>query len=282
MSRAPFVMAKNSQAFGREIAMFDSTIGARFPNARIEATFGDDTMPQTADNIAQELNLTRTQADEFALASQQKYQHAKESGFFDGEIIPVEVPTAKRKVTVTMADDEHPRPDSSNETLASLRPLFTNGVVTAGNASGINDGAAALLLGSLSAGNRAGMSPRGRIIAGAVAGVAPRMMGLGPVDAIHKALKRANLTLNDMSVIEVNEAFAVQVLGCLHKLGIDSDDPRVNPNGGAIAVGHPLGASGTRLVLTALRQLEHTQQRYAVVSLCIGVGQGVAMVIERV
>ena len=281
MSRAPFVMAKNSQPFGRDVTVFDSTIGARFPNPSVEAEFGSHTMPQTADNIATDLSISREDADAFALASQHKYQQAKASGFFEHEILPVTVPTAKRKVSTQVVEDEHPRADTKAEKLASLAPLFRDGVVTAGNASGINDGAAALLLGSLEAGKALGLTPRARIISAAVAGVEPRLMGLGPVEAIKKALKRADLTLSDMDIIEINEAFAVQVLGCLKQLDVAFDDPRVNPCGGAIAVGHPLGASGIRLALTALRQLEQRQLRYAVVSLCIGVGQGVAMIIER-
>lgn len=281
MSRAPFVMAKNSQAFGRDVNVYDSTIGARFPNPAVEAVFGNHTMPQTADNIASDLNISREDADKFAFASQQKYQAAKASGFFDNEILPVTVPIARRKLTATVCEDEHPRADTKADKLASLSPLFKDGVVTAGNASGINDGAAALLLGSLEAGKALGLTPRARIVSAAVAGVEPRVMGLGPVEAIKKALKRADLNLSDMDIIEINEAFAVQVLGCLKQLEIDFDDPRVNPCGGAIAVGHPLGASGIRLALTALRQLEERQLRYAVVSLCIGVGQGVAMIIER-
>ncbi|NVK57099.1 MAG: 3-oxoadipyl-CoA thiolase [Alteromonadaceae bacterium] len=282
MSRAPFVLAKNAQPFGRDVTAFDSTIGARFPNPRISTDFGDDTMPQTADNIARDLNISRQQSDAFALASQHKYQRAKKRGFFTEEILPINVATAKRRVMADVTEDEHPRADSEAEKLASLRPLFSDGVVTAGNASGINDGAAALLLGSHEAGAKLGLAPRARIIASAVAGVEPRVMGLGPVYAIRKALQRAKLSLDEMDVIEINEAFAVQVLGCLQLLNVAFDDQRVNPNGGAIAVGHPLGASGIRLLLTALRQLEVTQGRYAVVSLCIGVGQGVAMVIERV
>lgn len=281
MSRAPFVMAKNSQPFGRDVNVYDSTIGARFPNPAVEAEFGSHTMPQTADNIASDFHISREDADAFALASQQKYQTAKAAGFFDGEILPVDVATAKRRITATISEDEHPRADTQAAKLASLSPLFKGGVVTAGNASGINDGAATLLLGSLEAGKALGLRPRARIVSAAVAGVEPRVMGLGPVEAIKKALNRAELTLADMDVIEINEAFAVQVLGCLNQLGIAFDDPRVNPCGGAIAVGHPLGASGIRLALTALRQLEQRQLRYAVVSLCIGVGQGVAMIIER-
>lgn len=279
MSRAPFVFAKNEAPFGREIRVFDSTIGARFPNPAIERAFGADTMPQTADNIAADLGIGRAETDAFAAASQAKYAAAKAAGFFDGEIRPVEV-AAKGK-TISIAADEHPRPDTTAESLAGLKPLQTGGVVTAGNASGINDGAAALVIGTRAAGDAAGARPRGRIVAGAVAGVAPRVMGLGPVPACEKALARAGLTLADMDVIEINEAFAVQVLGCCRLLGLAGDDPRLNPNGGAIAIGHPLGASGARIALTALRQLERSGGRYALVSMCIGVGQGIAAVIQR-
>lgn len=280
MSRAPFVVAKNGTPFGREAVIFDSTIGARFPNPWIEKTFGADTMPQTADTVGRELGIGREDSDAFAAASQAKYAAARAAGFFDGEIIPVEVP-AKGKAR-TVAADEHPRPDTTAASLAALRPLAVGGVVTAGNASGINDGAGALLIGSRAAGERAGLAPRGRILSGAVAGVEPRVMGLGPVPASRKALERAGLSLKDMDVIEINEAFATQVLGCCKGLEIAFGDERLNPNGGAIAVGHPLGASGVRLALTALRQLERTGGRYALVSMCIGVGQGIAAVIERV
>ena len=279
MSRAPFVFAKNEAPFGREIRVFDSTIGARFPNPAIERAFGADTMPETADNIAADLGIGRAETDAFAAASQAKYAAAKAAGFFDGEIRPVEI-AAKGKITLVTAD-EHPRPETTAESLAGLKPLQAGGVVTAGNASGINDGAAALVIGTRAAGDAAGVRPRGRIVAGAVAGVAPRVMGLGPVPACEKALARASLTLADMDVIEINEAFAVQVLGCCRLLGLAGDDPRLNPNGGAIAVGHPLGASGARIALTALRQLERAGGRYALVSMCIGVGQGIAAVIQR-
>ncbi|MDH4566913.1 3-oxoadipyl-CoA thiolase [Pseudomonas sp. BN414] len=280
MSRAPFVLAKAESAYSREAKIFDTTLGARFPNPKVNAQFGADSMPETADNVARDYGIDRAQADAFALASQQRYASALECGFFAEEILPVEVP-AGRKGTLTISVDEHPRPDASAEGLAKLRPLFEGGVVTAGNASGINDGAAALLIGTREVGERVGAMPRARILAGAAAGVAPRVMGIGPAYAIPKALERAGLTLADMDLIEINEAFASQVLGCLTLLGLPHDDPRVNPNGGAIALGHPLGASGARLVLTALRQLERSGGRYAVVSLCIGVGQGLAVVIER-
>ncbi|HBX37380.1 MAG TPA: 3-oxoadipyl-CoA thiolase, partial [Pseudohongiella sp.] len=242
---------------------------------------GDDTMPQTADNIAKDLDISREDSDAFAAASQSKYETARAAGFFQEEIIPVEVPQGRKKPPLVVDADEHPRPQSTLDVLSGLRTLFDGGVVTAGNASGINDGAAALIIGDEAIGQKYGVKPRARIISGAVAGVEPRVMGLGPVFAIRKALQRAGLTLNDMDIIEINEAFATQVLGCLKMLEIDFKDTRVNPNGGAIAVGHPLGASGARIAITTLRQLERTGGRYAVISLCIGIGQGVAAVIER-
>jgi len=282
MSRAPFVMAKATSAYSRQMPMFDSTIGARFPNPKIEAKFGADTMPETADNIARDMGVRREASDKFALASQQNYERARVDGFFEGEIAPVEIAQGRGKPPLTVAQDEHPRPQTDLDSLAKLKPLFEGGVVTAGNASGINDGAAALLIGSAAAGERLQLKPRGRIVSAAIAGVAPRVMGLGPVPASKKALERAGLRLADIDVIEINEAFATQVLGCLVGLGLAADDARVNPNGGAIAVGHPLGASGARLALTALRQLERCGGRYALATMCIGVGQGIALVIERV
>lgn len=281
MSRAPFVIAKSESPYSRSFNAFDSTIGARFPNPQVEAQYGSDTMPQTADNVARELNISREESDRFAERSQARYQAALEAGFFDEEILPVEVSQGRKKPPVTIAKDEHPRAGTDAEALARLRALFEGGVVTAGNASGINDGAGALLIGSESIGQRYGLQPRARIIASAIAGVEPRLMGLGPVAASRKALERAKLELKDMDVIEINEAFAAQVLGCAKELGIEAADERLNPNGGAIAVGHPLGASGARVTLTALRQLERTGGRYALVSMCIGVGQGIATVIER-
>jgi len=282
MSRAPFVIAKSESAFSRDFRAFDSTIGARFPNPRVEEEFGDDTMPQTADNVAAEVGISREEADTYAARSQALYEAARADGFFTDEILPIEVSQGRKKPAKVVDQDEHPRPSSDMAALSGLRPLFKDGVVTAGNASGVNDGAAALLIGDAAIGEKYGIKPRAKVLAGAVSGVAPRVMGLGPVEACKKALSRAGLTLDDMDVIEINEAFASQVLGCAKQLGIAFDDPRLNPNGGAIAVGHPLGASGARLTLTALRQLERTGKRYALVSLCIGLGQGVAAVIERV
>lgn len=281
MSRAPFVMAKSETPYSRDFRMFDSTIGARFPNPRVEAEFGNDTMPQTADNIARDLGLTREQVDEFAAQSQARYEAARKLGFFDEEILGIEVPQGRKKPPVTVDKDEHPRPTSDMAALSGLRALFEGGVVTAGNASGVNDGAAALIIGSLEAGQKAGIKPRARIVSSAIAGVEPRVMGYGPVPASEKALARAGLSIKDMDVIEINEAFAAQVIGCTTKLGIDQADPRLNPNGGAIAVGHPLGASGARIALTATRQLERMEGRYALISMCIGVGQGIAAVLER-
>ncbi|HYD94846.1 MAG TPA: 3-oxoadipyl-CoA thiolase [Noviherbaspirillum sp.] len=282
MSRAPFVVAKSEAAFGRDFKVFDSTIGARFPNPKVTAQYGADTMPETGDNVAKEFGITREQADAFALASQMKYHAALQDGFFAGEIHPVSVPTGRKTPPAVVDKDEHPRPDTTAASLEKLKPLFEGGVVTAGNASGINDGAAALLVGSRAAGERAGKAPLVRILSAAVAGVEPRVMGIGPVYAIRKALARANLSLADMDIIEINEAFASQVLSCLKLLELDLNEARVNPNGGAIALGHPLGASGARLALTASRELVRRNGRYAVVSLCIGVGQGLALVLERV
>lgn len=281
MSRAPLILSKAQSAFDRGQQIADSTLGARFTNPLISRNFGDDTMPQTADNIASDLGISREESDTFAAASQAKYEAARAASFFAEEIIPTEVPQGRKKPPVVVDADEHPRPQSTLEALSGLRPLFEGGVVTAGNASGINDGAAALIIGDKAIGEKYGVKPRARIIAGAIAGVEPRVMGLGPVFAIRKALQRAGLSLKDMDVIEINEAFATQVLGCLKMLEVDFSDPRVNPNGGAIAIGHPLGASGARIAITTMRQLERTGGRYAVISLCIGIGQGVAAVIER-
>ncbi|MEO4046918.1 3-oxoadipyl-CoA thiolase [Pseudomonas sp. CAU 1711] len=281
MSRAPLVLAKADKAYSRDFQMYDSTIGARFPNPRLVAQYGNHSMPETADNVARDYGIDREQADLFAAASQVKYEAARRDGFFAGEIVPLQVSTGRKTPPCLVERDEHPRPDSNLEALARLQPLFEGGVVTAGNASGVNDGAAALLIGSLQVAELYGLQPMVRILSAAAVGVEPRVMGIGPVQAIVKALARAGLELADMDVIEINEAFAAQVLGCLKGLGLALDDPRVNPNGGAIALGHPLGASGARLALTAARELQRRGGRYAVVSLCIGVGQGLAMVIER-
>jgi len=239
-------------------------------------------MPETGDNVARDFGVTREQADEFALASQQKYATAEKEGFYRGEIMAVALPAKKKDAPAEqMTADEHPRRDASMEALAKLKPLFEGGVVTAGNASGVNDGAAALVIGSKKWGEKHGKKPLVRIRAAASAGVDPRIMGVGPAYAIPRALERAGLKLSEMEIIEINEAFASQVLGCLKLMNVDFKDPRVNPNGGAIAIGHPLGASGARLALTATRQLARSEARYAVVSMCIGVGQGIAVVLER-
>jgi len=282
MSRAPFVVGKAEQAFDKSFKVFESSLGARFPNPKIESEFGDDTMPQTADNLAEEFQLDRDSCDKFAAASQAKYAAAKADGFFDGEIHAVTVPGGRRNPDVEVSEDEFPRPNTDKEGLAKLRPLNNGGVTTAGNASGINDGAVAVTVASRAAGEKAGAEPMVRILSSGVAGVAPRIMGYGPVPAAQKALARAGLSIDDMDVIEVNEAFAAQVLACLKGFELDFADSRVNPNGGAITVGHPLGASGPRIALTAARQLHRTGGRYALVSMCVGIGQGIAMVMERV
>lgn len=276
MTRAPFVMAKSPTAWNRQPEIYDSTIGTRFPNKEFAKIFGDFTMPETADNLAREYGIGREECDAFAYGSQQKYEAARREGFFIDEIVPIEI--TGRKGLVTVVDtDEHPRPGTTLEQMAALKPLSIDGVVTAANASGINDGAAAILIGS----RNLGPKPRARIISGAIAGVSPHIMGIGPGFAVPKALERAGLTLQDMDLIEINEAFASQVLACCKQLNLDPADTRLNPNGGAIAVGHPLGASGARILLTAMRQLERSNARYACLSMCIGVGQGIAMVIER-
>ncbi|MBR7735434.1 3-oxoadipyl-CoA thiolase [Acinetobacter nosocomialis] len=282
MSRAPFVMGKAESAYSRDAKIYDTTIGSRFPNKKIIAQYGGHSMPETGDNVAAEFGISREQADLFAAQSQAKYQKAKEEGFFADEITPIEVFQGKKLPPKLVSEDEHPRPSSTVEALTKLKPLFEGGVVTAGNASGINDGAAALLIGSEAAGQKYGLKPMAKILSAAAAGIEPRIMGAGPIEAIKKAVARAGLTLNDMDIIEINEAFASQVLSCLKGLNVDFNDPRVNPNGGAIAVGHPLGASGARLALTVARELIRRKKKYAVVSLCIGVGQGLAMVIENV
>lgn len=282
MSRAPFVMGKAESAYSRDAKIYDTTIGSRFPNKKIIAQYGGHSMPETGDNVAAEFGISREQADLFAAQSQAKYQKAKEEGFFIDEITPIEVFQGKKLPPKLVSEDEHPRPSSTVEALTKLKPLFEGGVVTAGNASGINDGAAALLIGSEAAGQKYGLKPMAKILSAAAAGIEPRIMGAGPIEAIKKAVARAGLTLDDMDIIEINEAFASQVLSCLKGLNVDFNDPRVNPNGGAIAVGHPLGASGARLALTVARELIRRKKKYAVVSLCIGVGQGLAMVIENV
>jgi acetyl-CoA C-acetyltransferase len=282
MSRAPYVFSKADSPYSRDVKMFDTTIGSRFPNAKVVKQFGNHSMPETGDNVAKEFGVSREQADEFALASQQKYAKAESEGFYKGEIHALSLPAKKKDAPPTLIDaDEHPRRDSTLESLQKLKPLFEGGVVTAGNASGVNDGAAALLIGSKAWGTRNDKKPLAKILSAASAGVEPRIMGVGPAYAIPLALQRAGLKLKDMDIIEINEAFASQVLSCLRLMEVDFKDPRVNPNGGAIAIGHPLGASGARLALTVARELQQSGGRYAAVSLCIGVGQGLAVILER-
>jgi acetyl-CoA C-acetyltransferase len=283
MSRAPYVFAKSETPFGRDVKLYDSTIGSRFTNPKFRKLFGDHQMPETGDNVAREFGVTREQADEFALASQKKYAKAEAEGFYKGEIMAIALPQKKKDAPpVTVEADEHPRRDSTLESLAKLKPLYEGGVVTAGNASGVNDGAAALIIASRKWGEKNGKQPIARILSAASAAVEPRIMGVGPAYAIPKALERAGKSLKDMDVIEINEAFASQVLACLRLMEVDFKDPRVNPNGGAIAIGHPLGCSGARLALTVARELQQSGGSYAAVSLCIGVGQGLAVILERV
>ena len=281
MSRAPFVMPKAVSAFARENAVYDTTIGWRFVNPVLEKQHGIDSMPETAENVAAQFGIARADQDAMALRSQQRAIAAQRRGFFDAEITPVTVPQ-KKGDTVVVARDEHPR-ETSLEALARLKPIVRpDGTVTAGNASGVNDGACALLLASADAASHHGLVPRARVLGMAVAGVAPRVMGIGPAPASRKLLARLGLSIAQMDVIELNEAFAAQGLAVLRLLGVADDDPRVNPNGGAIALGHPLGASGARLVTTAVNQLHATGGRYALCTMCIGVGQGIALVVERI
>ncbi len=281
MSRAPFVMAKAESAFSRAAQIYDTTIGWRFINKLMKEKYGVDAMPETAENVAADYEISREDQDKMALASQLKAVAAQKSGYFDSEITPVTIPQ-KKGDAVVVTKDEHPR-ETSMEALAKLKgAVRLDGSVTAGNASGVNDGACALLLANEAAAKQNGLTPRARVVGMATAGVPPRIMGIGPAPATQKVLALTGLTLAQMDVIELNEAFAAQGLAVLRLLGLQDDDPRVNPNGGAIALGHPLGASGARLVTTAINQLHRTGGRYALCTMCIGVGQGIAMVIERV
>ena len=281
MSRAPFVMPKAESAFSRANAVYDTTIGWRFVNRLMKAQYGVDSMPETAENVAQDFGIERAAQDRMALRSQANALKAQASGFFDAEITPVSV-AQKKGDPLVVSQDEHPRA-TSLDALAKLKPVVRpEGSVTAGNASGVNDGACALLLASEAAATRHGLTPRARVVGMATVGVAPRIMGFGPAPATRKVLQLTGLALAQMDVIELNEAFAAQGLAVLRDLGLADDDARVNPNGGAIALGHPLGASGARLVTTAVNQLHHSGGRYALVTMCIGVGQGIAMVVERV
>ncbi len=282
MSRAPFVIPKADTPFSRKAEIHDTTIGWRFVNRMMKSQFGIDSMPETAENVAADFNISREDQDAFALRSQQRTAAAQQAGRFDDEIIPVTIPKRRGDPTV-VTRDEHPRTDTALEKLASLpTPFLQGGTITAGNASGVNDGACALLLGSENAGKQFGMIPKARVIASTAVGVEPRIMGMGPAPATRKLLKMTGLTLGQMDVIELNEAFAAQALAVLRDLGMDDDAAHVNPNGGAIALGHPLGMSGARLVTTAMYQLQRSGGRYALCTMCIGVGQGIAMIIERV
>jgi len=281
MSRAPFVMPKAEAAFSRSTAVYDTTIGWRFVNKLMKEQYGVDSMPETAENVATDCRIEREAQDRMALASQLKAVAAQQSGFFDAEITPVTIPQ-KKGDPIVVAKDEHPR-ETSLEALAKLKGVVRpDGSVTAGNASGVNDGACALLLADESAAARHGLTPRARVVGMATAGVAPRIMGMGPAPATRKVLALTGLTLDQIDVIELNEAFAAQGLAVLRDLGLNDDDARVNPNGGAIALGHPLGASGARLVTTAVNQLHRIKGRYALCTMCIGVGQGIALIVERV
>ncbi len=282
MTRAPFVLAKSETPYSRKVEIYDTSIGARFPNSKLGAGYGTDTMPQTADNLAEQYDISRADQDAFALRSQQRWTKAHAAGWIAGEITPVRIAHSKGEVLVVDAD-EHPRPETSAEQLERLRPI--NGSekwVTAGNASGINDGAAAMLVASDQAVANHDLTPRARIVGMSVAGVEPRIMGYGPVPAVKKLLARTGMTLAQMDVIELNEAFAAQALAVLRALGVPDDAPHVNPNGGAIAIGHPLGASGARLAITATNELHRRNGRYALCAMCIGVGQGIALILERV
>ena len=281
MSRAPFVMPKAQSAFDRTAEIYDTTIGWRFVNPKMRDAYGDDTMPSTAENVADEFNISREDQDAFALRSQQRTAEAQANGRLAHEIVPVTIPQRKGDPLV-VDKDEHPRL-TDLATLAKLKPIVRrDGTVTAGNASGVNDGAAALIIASEEAAKRHGLAPRARILGAAVAGVPPRIMGIGPAPASEKLLKRLGIALDELDVIELNEAFAAQGLAVLRQLGIPDDAPQVNPNGGAIALGHPLGMSGARLALTATEELQRTGGRYALATMCIGVGQGIALALERV
>ncbi len=282
MSRAPFVMGKADAAFARGMKLEDTTLGWRFVNPLMKAQYGVDSMSETGENVAEEFTVSRADQDAFAYRSQQRAAAAMQRGGFAQEIVPVTV-TLRKGTPVVVKSDEHPRPDTTLDALAALKPIVkSNGTITAGNASGINDGACAILLASGEAAKKYGLKPKARVVAAAVAGVAPRIMGVGPVPATRKALALAGLTVGDMDVIELNEAFASQALAVLRDLGVADDAAHVNPNGGAIALGHPLGASGARLIATATLQLQRSGGRYALCTMCIGVGQGIAMILEKV
>ncbi|MCP1146231.1 3-oxoadipyl-CoA thiolase [Lysinibacillus endophyticus] len=280
MTRAPFVMAKAESDFPRgDLKMFDTTIGWRFTNPKLHEMYGSDSMPQTAENVAQRYQISREEQDQFAFESQQRAKRAIEENRFKEEIVPVEIKDRKGNVTI-VDKDEHPRPDTTLEKLAQLRPIFDGGTVTAGNASGVNDGASALLLMSASKAKELGLKPLAKYVTGAIAGLEPAVMGLGPIDASRKALKRAGLSVADIGLVEINEAFASQSIECVKQLELDSS--KVNVNGGAIAFGHPLGASGARILTTLIYEMQKRDVQYGLATMCIGVGQGIATIIEKV
>jgi len=286
MTRAPYVLSKATQPFARNAELFDTSIGWRFVNKQMEELYGTDSMGQTAENVAEQFKVSRKDQDIFACDSQMKAAEARSKGRFEREIAAITIPAEKRgKEPTVFSDDEFIRPDTTIEVLAKLKPAFRTdgkGSVTAGNSSGINDGAAALLIASEKAVNKHKLKPLARVVSSAAAGVEPRIMGMGPVPSTRRALERAGLTLDQMSIIELNEAFAAQSLACIRESGLQDDDPRINPNGGAIAIGHPLGMSGARLLLTAAHELQQTGGQYALATMCVGVGQGMATIIERV
>ncbi|MEN6669028.1 3-oxoadipyl-CoA thiolase [Psychrobacter sp. B38] len=281
MTRAPFVMGKPEKAYDRSQTLQDTTMGWRFINKKLDAMYGTEAMPQTAENLAKKYDISRADQDSFALWSQQKAATAQNDGLLAAEITPITIERRKKDALI-VDTDEHPRPDSTIEALEKLRPIYKDGTVTAGNASGINDGAAAMLIASAAAVKKYGLTPMAKIEGMATAGVLPEIMGIGPVPATEKLLKRLNLTLDDMDIIELNEAFSAQVLACSRTLGLDDNDPRINPKGGSIALGHPLGASGARILISAVYELQRIKKDRALCTMCIGVGQGIALVVSRV
>lgn len=281
MTRAPFVMGKPEKAYGRSQTLQDTTMGWRFINKKLDALYGTEAMPQTAENLAKQYNISRADQDSFALWSQQKAAAAQDNGQLAAEITPITIERYKKDALI-VDTDEHPRPDTTIEALEKLRPIYKDGTVTAGNASGINDGAAAMLIASEAAVEKYGLTPVAKIEGMATAGVLPEIMGIGPVPATQKLLKKLNLTLDDMDIIELNEAFAAQALACSRALGLDDRDPRINPRGGSIALGHPLGASGARILISAVHELQRTDAQRALCTMCIGVGQGIALIVSRV
>lgn len=281
MTRGPFVMGKPEKAYGRSQTLQDTTMGWRFVNKKLDEMYGTEDMPQTAENLAKQYDISRADQDSFALWSQQKAAQAQNDGRLAAEITPITIERRKKEALI-VDTDEHPRPDSTIEALEKLNPIYKDGTVTAGNASGINDGAAAMLIASAAAVKKYGLTPMAKIEGMATAGVLPEIMGIGPVPATQKLLRKLNLTLDDMDIIELNEAFAAQALACSRALGLDDRDPRINPRGGSIALGHPLGASGARILISAIHELKRTDTQHALCTMCIGVGQGIALIVSRI